>query len=191
MLLLENSLKYLAIIIIVITFCLLFVSRHKYKTMAFRDFGSCLPNRHALARYLQKKRNKKLAIFYIDLDNFKHINDAFGHMIGDQVLRSFGSRIIQLKDAKQGFFRIGGDEFVFITDYINKEYTKKVAESLLRNIKKSISIDGKTISIRGSIGISVGRLNNNFDLLLNEADIALYTAKQQGKNQIVYHGVNP
>ncbi|WP_208588464.1 GGDEF domain-containing protein [Gracilibacillus suaedae] len=190
MLLIEKSLLTIVTVMLVLILLTLIISRNRYKKMAFQDFSSGLPNRHALHRFVQKKRKKKVAIFYIDLDNFKYINDTFGHIKGDQVVLSLGNKLLQLKDAKQGFFRIGGDEFVFITDYVNKEVTKKVAETILKNINHSIYVDGQTITIRGSIGISIGRLYSNFELLLNEADQALQVAKQQGKNQIVYHDAN-
>ncbi|WP_163580853.1 GGDEF domain-containing protein [Gracilibacillus saliphilus] len=190
MLLIEKSLPLLVMVMLVLILWILFISRNKYKKMAFQDFSSGLPNRHALHQFVHKKRKKKVAIFYIDLDNFKYIYDTYGHIKGDQVVLSFGNKILKLKDAKQGFFRIGGDEFVFISDYVNKDYTKKVAESLLKNINHSIYFKDQAITIRGSIGISIGRLHNNFELLLDEADQALQVAKQQGKNQIVYHDAN-
>ncbi|UOQ50448.1 GGDEF domain-containing protein [Gracilibacillus caseinilyticus] len=178
----------LIIVMLLIVTIVQFIKLYQYKKMAFKDFNSELPNSHALHKFVRRSNKKKMSILYIDLDNFKRINDRFGHFVGDQVVYQLGNRMMTFKKSRQGFFRIGGDEFIFMTDYISKEDTVMLAEALLHLIAKPISIenDDDTIYVSGSIGISSGILKHNDNLLFKQADQALYRSKKLPNNKVLY-----
>ncbi|WP_035368059.1 putative bifunctional diguanylate cyclase/phosphodiesterase, partial [Acinetobacter haemolyticus] len=127
--------------------------------------------------------NQKVAFFYIDLDRFKSVNDAFGHHIGDQLLIQMAHRLKSKLNANQRLFRIGGDEFVLISENTESAEAMRFADEILHHIQETYLIAGKDINISASLGIAIypehGR--NIQDLLIN-ADIAMLTSKDQGRN---------
>ena len=129
------------------------------------------------------KRNKTpFSMLIIDIDNFKKINDTYGHQKGDEILENIGE-IIKTTIRKTDFaFRYGGEEFVIIFPDTNIETAYKVAQRLLNNISSQIKLDSKPVTISGGIGEYKGENPRDF---FEKIDEALYFAKRNGKNQIL------
>jgi diguanylate cyclase (GGDEF)-like protein len=158
-----------------------------------------LPNRavaedrleQALAR--AERRRKLFAIFCIDLDGFKGINDELGHEVGDDVLRMLSARLrgrIRLSDTVA---RIGGDEFLaIIEDCSGDSAAQAVAESLITALQEPVWLEGRELKISGSIGIAMYPADGeNASQLKRNADQAMYRAKSQGGSQISFWAGEP
>ena len=128
-----------------------------------------------------------LALLYIDIDRFKTINDTYGHYVGDQVLIEISKRMLALKQKKAIIARIGGDEFVFaIRSNDGYPEIEKIAHQVTNDCDKTIKIGDYSFCLTISIGISIYPLDaENTNMLLRNADIAMYQAKKQGFNRVV------
>jgi len=138
---------------------------------------------------LSAKRNKtKVALFFIDLDKFKQVNDSFGHKAGDYVLQSISRRMKQELREKDTLARIGGDEFILIIENINEvKDIEKLAKKLLNAIEKPIHYENNILNLSASIGISIYPGDSiNAQMLLQYADTAMYRAKQGTENILYY-----
>lgn len=162
----------------------------KIKEMAYTDSLTNLANRRGLYNYIENefsKENFKITVMFIDLDNFKLINDSFGHFYGDDALRTFCKRLSEI--CEDGFIsRMGGDEFVVVWKNIcDEELLTEKAEEIIQIFTDSKS-DGKLRKISVSIGIVSGSTENeSIDTLLMKGDMALYYAKEKGKSQYVFY----
>ncbi len=161
--------------------------------MAQHDFLTGLPNRMLLLdRMTQaishaRRDAHKVAVMFLDLDKFKHINDMHGHVVGDKLLQEVAARISRISRSGDTVCRLGGDEFVLmLTDMEKAEDASGIAEKLLDSVSGTCLIDGHEIDITTSIGIALfpedGKDGNE---LLRHADAAMYHAKQSGRNN--YH----
>ena len=134
----------------------------------------------------ESEKDQMHAMLMIDCDNFKHVNDNYGHAIGDEVLKYFSSimkRTFRDSDIKG---RFGGDEFIVLMKNTTSEATALRAKQLNEAIKKPYVKDGREINISCSIGVSFyPKDGNNFETLFNAADDALYKAKSLGKDRFV------
>ena len=134
----------------------------------------------------ESEKDQMHAMLMIDCDNFKHVNDNYGHAIGDEVLKYFSSimkRTFRDSDIKG---RFGGDEFIVFMKNTTSEATALRAKQLNEAIKKPYVKDGREIKISCSIGVSFyPKDGNNFETLFNAADDALYKAKSLGKDRFV------
>ncbi len=161
--------------------------------LAYSDALTKLPNRMALEHRLTKaiaragRENRNLAIFFIDLDNFKNINDSMGHDKGDQVLIEVAQRLSATIRSEDTLSRLGGDEFILLSESIENEnavYT--LASRILASLKQPIHLHPNTIYVNASIGIALfpddGRTSQE---LIKNADMAMYKAKSEGKNKFV------
>lgn len=131
------------------------------------------------------KRQKQLcALLFIDLDNFKTINDSLGHVIGDQVLKSVANSLQRCIRATDTASRFGGDEFIVLLNSINaKTEVDRVATKILRALTKPVTLDNHLIQTSASIGIVLAPADgNDFISCCRSADIAMYQAKADGKN---------
>ena len=175
-------------------------SEEKLKKLAHYDEITQLPNRVLCRQEIETRiahalfNNKKFGILYIDLDNFKNINDTQGHQVGDEFLFEMSQKFLTIIPKGMFLARLGGDEFIIITDYSdeNEEIKNKVttlAEQLvlLTPIKKSY--ENFTIDITASIGIALyPNHGGNFTSLLSSADNAMYQVKNKSKNNYeIYH----
>jgi len=136
-----------------------------------------------------KKSNKKYSVSIIDIDNFKSINDTYGHAYGDKVLINLGEIFDQTFDERYIAGRIGGEEFAVVMDTDAKSMQEKM-ETLHENISKAnVPYKNEFIQYRVSIGIFENNkpLTNSFDEALSHADDALYHAKMTGKNKTVIY----
>lgn len=157
---------------------------------AFYDPLTDLPNRalfmdrlsHALAR--AERRRSKVAVMFLDLDNFKFVNDSLGHECGDQLLVAVGERLLGCLRPEDTLSRFGGDEFTVLLEGTTRQHEATgVAERIAGALRAPFTIDGRDLYVTASIGISVsiaGRERPG-DLLRN-ADLAMYRAKRGGKD---------
>ncbi|QLE78232.1 GGDEF domain-containing protein [Francisella sp. Scap27] len=133
-----------------------------------------------------KKENSILTVLYVDIDNFKNINDTYGHSGGDAVIVEVASRLQRYLKNKDIISRIGGDEFVVaFTDISNREDLIKVLDRMIKIFETQIEVlQGKYVSQTVSIGISIYNNQNDVTVneLINQADKAMYQAKKLGKN---------
>ena len=142
---------------------------------------------NTINQYLKTtSRNEISAFILLDLDNFKSINDTFGHIKGDIVLMEAVEHIKHIcrKDDEVG--RLGGDEFIiFLKDVKNIENVKRFTQRIIDKLKKSYSFEtDKTVTIGTSVGIAISPLHgNDFQTLYHLADIALYQSKRNGKGR--------
>jgi len=153
-----------------------------------RGFFEAINPRLATIRHLDLEH----AVLMIDIDKFKEINDRYGHMIGDEVIKAIAQRIHQHLREKDVMGRFGGEEFVVFMEDISKESAVKQAEELRQNIASAFhTINWFQIRATVSIGISHSKgTSSTFDRLLTEADQAVYTAKNKGRNKVAVWNVN-
>ena len=158
---------------------------------AHHDPLTGLPNRlyfrDIVARTLARESSSdaRCAVLFIDLDDFKKINDTFGHAIGDSVLTQVGDRLRLGLRPTDIAARLGGDEFaVLVTSPRSESDLSVIAARLLEALREPASVDGLPLEIRGTIGIAVGDAAvAGTEELLRRADIALYAAKSEGKDR--------
>lgn len=164
-------------------------------TQSLHDSLTKLPNRLYLTDYAEvifshhRLREEKAAFLYVDLDRFKSVNDAFGHHIGDQLLIQMANRLHEKLSSSHKLFRIGGDEFVLISENTDVNQAMLLAEEVLHFIQEAYLIATKEINISASLGIAMypEHGTNVQDLLIN-ADVAMLASKEQGRNTFtVFH----
>jgi diguanylate cyclase (GGDEF)-like protein len=165
-------------------------SEARYRILALHDTLTGLSNRimfqEQLARAIDhSKRNYTYtAIFFIDLDGFKPVNDNWGHEVGDKVLREIAVRLRSCVRVKDAVARIGGDEFaILLTDLRELQDVGTFAERVLGIIAKPIPLGEQFCIVGASIGISYYPLDgSDMNLLLQNADAAMYSIKKTGRN---------
>ncbi len=156
---------------------------------AHHDTLTGLKNRHCLheeVESLLKDHAKKSALLFIDMDNFKFVNDALGHNIGDDLIIQVSNRLASYSSKDRFLFRLGGDEFVFfLYDISNKNEAYKFASDIIKNFSSPFRIQENTLMMTLSIGISLFPDNGtNIDILLRNADMAMYKVKDKGRNGV-------
>jgi diguanylate cyclase (GGDEF)-like protein len=160
--------------------------------MAYHDSLTGLTNRRLFEEKLSKEivtassNNKKIAVLFLDLDNFKNINDTLGHTFGDLLLKNVAKRIKECISKNDLISREGGDEFTILLTRIDKyEDILYMAKKLQNNILKNFTINGIEVRITASIGVSIYPDHDVIaENLIKYADIAMYRAKENGKNGI-------
>lgn len=163
---------------------------HEIAQLAFNDPLTQLPNRkllldHLSLNILQARREKeKLAVFFIDLDRFKVINDSLGHSAGDKVLQAVATRVKCVMREADSVGRMGGDEFVIVAPQINGvEGAVHIAQKVRDAIREPITVDGRELFVSGSMGVAMyPNDGDNAETLLKNADTAMYRAKAQGSD---------
>jgi diguanylate cyclase (GGDEF)-like protein len=179
----------------------------KAKYFAYHDTLTDLPNRYLFndrlkqALSLVEREKKMLAILFLDLDNFKQINDTIGHRAGDQLLRSVADRLIKcirttdsvthmsIEETESMVARLGGDEFTILLNKVgNIEEPAIVAGRVLKTLSESFIIGSHEVFVTASMGITVYPFDGtDIDTLLINADVAMYQAKKQGRNCYQYY----
>ncbi len=166
--------------------------------LGYYDALTDLPNRRLFLRHLTKAlesaryQGKMFAVLFIDLDNFKVLNDNLGHNLGDMALKKIGEKITAAVRPADVVSRHGGDEFmVLINEIASVEQAYKMIDSVHRNIQEPFLLgDDMEVFVEASIGVAIyPRHGDNIDNLIKYADIAMYEAKQQGKNQAIVYTV--
>lgn len=166
------------------------ISEAKASYLAQYDRLTGLPNRTLCEdRFTQalhniKRRGGLCALLFIDLDNFKTINDSLGHSVGDDVLKSIADRITDNIRTSDTACRFGGDEFIVIlSDLHDPQEAEKISTKLLRALSKPMQLEQHLIETSASIGIVLAPQDgDSFDVSCKNADIAMYQAKTNGKN---------
>jgi diguanylate cyclase (GGDEF)-like protein len=169
---------------------------HRMTHQAFHDSLTKLPNRalfsdrlqHALDR--MTRRQESIAVLFLDLDEFKPVNDSFGHDAGDRLLISVGRRLQGCLRPEDTVARLGGDEFtVLLEDITDVRYAIRVAERIAEALQEPFNINGQEATVSASIGIAVGSGRESTpDELVNNSDRAMYEAKRSGKaRHVVFH----
>jgi diguanylate cyclase (GGDEF)-like protein/PAS domain S-box-containing protein len=169
--------------------------QEKVEFIAHHDNLTLLPNRRSLEKKVNEyiyeclEQQKKFALYFIDLDGFKNVNDTLGHDIGDLLLKEVAKVFKETLREEDFVFRIGGDEFAIIIKYSNNERDIKiVADKIIENINKFIFIKNHKINVGCSIGISIFPKDaQDLKNLLKYSDIAMYKAKQNGKNRVEFY----
>jgi diguanylate cyclase (GGDEF)-like protein len=182
-------------------------TREDLRRLAYLDSLTGLPNRRLFTEQLNlllriaERNDTMLALLFLDLDNFKRINDSLGHSAGDLLLREVALRLSQTMresdvishfvDAERGIgvSRLGGDEFtVVLNDIESPADAGRVAERLFKAMAHPIVIDGHEVFVTPSIGIAIGpRDATDVEGLLKAADAAMYHAKASGRNSYLYY----
>jgi diguanylate cyclase (GGDEF)-like protein len=135
---------------------------------------------HALARYSRKPAG--LAVLFIDLDSFKNVNDSLGHAAGDQVLTIMAERVRASIRPADTAARLGGDEFaILLEDIADESDAAGVAQRLMQALLVPFAVRGKELTVRASIGIAFNAPGDTTEDLLRNADVAMYTAKANGR----------
>ncbi|OGU14068.1 MAG: diguanylate cyclase response regulator [Geobacteraceae bacterium GWC2_53_11] len=173
---------------------LLHETARNYATMlealALNDPLTGLANRRLLAdrmtmALVHARRNRSaMAVLYLDLDGFKQVNDTLGHGVGDALLKMVAERLVAVVREEDTVARLGGDEFLIALWHVSgAKYATTVAMRAIESISHPYSIEGKTVNITTSAGISIyPDHGEDTEALLKSADAALYEAKHAGKN---------
>ncbi len=159
--------------------------------LAHHDQLTGLPNRHYLTAYLPdalleaKAKNEMLAILFIDLDHFKHVNDSRGHEVGDKLLQEVARRIKAKTRDTDTVIRMGGDEFVVVLRHVTDlDQISQTARRINGALDQPIAIDGHKLVTTASIGVSLyPRDGSDVSELLKQSDSAMYQAKEGGRNK--------
>lgn len=163
----------------------------KIKNMAYHDFLTGLPNRFMFEQVIDRRilENKSaFMIAYMDIDNFKNINDSIGHQAGDVFLQYFTDAIKEVVRESAVVARLGGDEFAILYPLDSRLEVKEKVEDLLNHINRIWSYQNRLFYISVSVGI-VAYPDHGLDSseLLKNADIAMYASKREGKNRILFY----
>lgn len=168
---------------------------HALLSMANMDALTSLPNRHWLMNFLPAALNQArnsdtiVALLFVDLDEFKTINDTLGHQAGDAVLQAAAIRLKSVLRPEDRVVRLGGDEFtVLLNSVASQEEAAQVAFRINEEFREPFEILGRKNVVGASIGISLfPRDGNDAETLLKNADIAMYSAKAEGKGQFRFY----
>lgn len=158
---------------------------NEIRAIAYTNAVTGLPNknafREALNRMIGAGQNGHIAILYLDLDNFKDVNDTFGHDTGDKVLRAIAAGLKGYGLPEDSLYNIGADEYALMLADITREQVEVHVKAVLRTIEKPITISGNMFHITASMGVAFYPEHGcTFDTLLKNADAAMYRAKGTG-----------
>jgi diguanylate cyclase (GGDEF)-like protein len=162
---------------------------------AYHDSLTGLPNRALLLDRIDqairhaKRNNSLLAVLFLDLDNFKQINDSFGHSVGDTVLVSISGMLKKALRDMDTIARLGGDEFtILLSEFEKEEEINEITTKLFDILRRPLMIKGSELFVTTSIGISVyPNDGKNPEILLRNADTAMYRAKEKGRNGFEFY----
>jgi len=165
-------------------------SEQRFRHLAHHDSLTGLATRRVLDDRLKvavesaRHHQGGLALLMLDVDNFKEVNDTFGHQAGDEVLRVTGQRLLAAVRASDTVARLGGDEFVVLLSEVrNPQAVEMVAATVVSSLSRPVPFAGRDMAVSVSVGVAMA-LNGKMDAqaLLRQADAALYRAKNAGRN---------
>jgi diguanylate cyclase (GGDEF)-like protein/PAS domain S-box-containing protein len=168
------------------------VLEEQLRKLAFHDPLTLLANRslfwnrveHALA--LAQRTSQRVAVMFLDLDNFKNVNDSMGHDAGDRLLQAAAQRLVKSTRPSDTVARLGGDEFAILLEGIGSDAdVERVAQSVSEAFNQPLLLDGRETETTASIGVACSRSGDDAEQLLRNADIAMYGAKSAGKARLV------
>lgn len=171
------------------------IAEEKTKFIATHDVLTSLPNRFMFSNLLShtietaKRYSSRFSVFFIDLDRFKAINDAFGHQSGDRLLIETSQRLKSSLRSSDVLARISGDEFVVLAPELeSEEAAGRVARKIISAVSKPMDIQGQNCMVTASVGIAMfPDHGEDEETLLKHADSAMYIAKEAGKNNYQYY----
>ncbi len=175
------------------------IANKKIERLATYDTLTGLPNRYLLYKrleeilHLSKRNNRQFGLFFIDIDNFKQLNDTYGHQAGDSALRIVSNRVSMILRKSDLIARVGGDEFIAVFYDIKAiEDLTIIAEKILHTMLEPIEFATGNFVLGASIGISIYPQDGTTkEVLIEHADKALYNAKRMGKGLYRYHSHPP
>jgi diguanylate cyclase (GGDEF)-like protein/PAS domain S-box-containing protein len=158
---------------------------------AFQDGLTGLANRalfvdrleHAIKR-TERQSDPRVAVLFIDLDDFKAVNDGMGHSAGDEVIRSVAERIRSSVRPADTVARLGGDEFTVLVEDTSPADVTSLARRLLEVLQQPIDVSGVGLTVPASVGVTLATHESTAESLLRDADIAMYSAKSEGKGRV-------
>lgn len=164
------------------------VAQERLRVLANTDTITGLPNRNAIHELIDnaivQTANAQVGIVYLDLDNFKKVNDAYGHMFGDQLLQAVALAILSCLDNDQTLARHGGDEFIVLAPDTSQGALEAMASRILTRLRLPFRIGLIEVQTGCSVGIALSPLHgHDSDSLIRSADTAMYTAKEGGRGQ--------
>lgn len=170
-------------------------AEERLRHMAYHDPLTSLANRNKLEQFINhilassRRHQQGFALMFLDLDRFKNINDTLGHEAGDVLLQIIAERLRSAVRSTDMVARLAGDEFVLlITDVKRTESVALIAQKILENVMKVVVVKGQEIYITTSIGISLYPYDGqNIQTLMKNADLALYRAKEHGRNNYQFY----
>ena len=144
-------------------------------------------NTDAVEMLMRLPDDKKLAMFWIDLDRFKEINDTLGHPVGDKVLAEVGNRLRAAAPIGASISRFGGDEFIIVAEVADRAETERLARALVDEISRPARIEGHRIDTAASMGVALLPDDGpDMEALMQGSDLALYHAKVGGRHQVCF-----
>ncbi|MGH8252072.1 MAG: putative bifunctional diguanylate cyclase/phosphodiesterase [Steroidobacteraceae bacterium] len=161
-----------------------------FKRLAFHDPLTLLANRslfrdrveHAVT--VSRRNGRGVAVMFVDLDNFKKINDSFGHPQGDRVLHKSAQRLVKATRNGDTVARLGGDEFaVLLENLTGKDQVIEIAARIVEALQESLELPGPDIRVTASVGVAFATAEDGVEELMRNADVAMYSAKSQGKGR--------
>jgi len=159
--------------------------------LARHDVLTGLPNRMmfedriAQALALAQRRDRQIAILFLDLDDFKRVNDTLGHPVGDRLLQSVASRLLACVRASDTVSRQGGDEFVMLLADVDGRHASMTAERMLQAVSEPHQVDQHLVRVSASIGVSVSpEGGTDARSLIHNADTAMYQTKREGGGRV-------
>lgn len=163
--------------------------------LAYHDALTGLPNRSLFSKLLTQsihqaqRYDKKLAVLFLDLDRFKQINDTLGHDAGDDLLKEVATRLKDALRDSDTVARLGGDEFVVLLPELEDEkFCATVAQKILSNVARPFILVGQEFRVTASVGIGIYPKDGQDEQTLKKnADVAMYKAKQEGKNNFQFY----
>ena len=165
------------------------------RQLAFHDPLTLLANRslfrnrveHALT--LAHRSRQLVAVMFLDLDNFKNVNDSMGHAAGDRLLQAAAQRLVKSTRPSDTVARLGGDEFAILLEGITTvDDVERIAAAITQSFNSPLLLDGGETPMSASVGVAFSQPDNDTDQLLRNADIAMYKAKAAGKGRfVVFH----
>lgn len=170
-------------------------AKKEVEHMAYHDSLTLLPNRANIENYLDKRievairKQTKIALLFIDLDNFKDVNDTLGHDVGDELLIEVATRLKLVLRKSDMLCRFGGDEFALVVDgFDNNNSITLICEKIIKYFHNPIQIKQHLLNVSLSIGVSIFPSDaKDISALFKCADIAMYKAKDAGKNTYRYY----
>lgn len=167
-------------------------TRDRERFLAHYDQCTALPNRllfidrlNQAVSYSQRHQSK-FSMLFIDLDRFKHVNDSIGHSAGDEVLRTVGERMTSIVRNSDTVARFGGDEFVvLLQNTSDDEGVAVLSKKIIESVNEPIFYSGNQLRVGASIGVACfPRHGHTSEQILKNADMAMYEAKREGRNQV-------
>jgi diguanylate cyclase (GGDEF)-like protein/PAS domain S-box-containing protein len=162
------------------------------RQLALHDPLTLLANRnlfrdrvqHALT--LAQRGESRVAVMFLDIDNFKNINDSLGHDVGDRLLQAVAQRIVQTSRSSDTAARLGGDEFALLLEGVaTVAEVQRLAEALIEALDAPFSLNGREVRVTASLGLALSAADTGAEVLLSNADLAMYHAKAAGKSRYV------